>query len=181
MTTLCLLAGLSRGRLSGTKLILLIIEPDRQRHLEDLRRAVEHYVPGVICRAFRERAPAQIAPLGEPGEGVQEEPGVQPTTPDRPEAVAPNPQPLAEPMPTPEAGERPEERTSPAGPAYAASREGPPPLRLTGVDERTPAAGSTSDPDTAVDTDPAEVSEPLTAEELSMLLADDDEDEAQES
>ncbi len=171
MTTLCLLAGASGGKLSGVKLILLILEPARQRHLGELKRAVERYVPGVVCRAYREQEPTQIGPL-EPGEEMA-------ATADPPPAPAPSPPPMPQPMPAPapDVVAAQEERTAEDSAAYAAHRAGPPQLRLAGLDDI--AGEPHSDPEPGFEMEPRGESEPLTAEELAMLLADD-EDEAQE-
>ncbi len=163
MTTLCLLARRVGRRLSGARLILLVIEPQRQRQLNEFLRAVEQYVPGVTCRAYREDGAVTIVPLE--------------TNHARDEAADLS-APAAATTREQEADRSPAEqhRTSPPAPPYpqgeGAAR---PQLRLTAIDD-CPDEGNAAAPERR-ETSP----EPLTAEELSMLLADDEDDvEAQE-
>jgi hypothetical protein len=192
MTTLCLLARPVNGRLSGARLILLVLEPQRQRHLDDLLAALKRYAPGVTCRAYRHDAEVKISPLHvEPREAEAHAPSasshagpgeaVDPRHVDAPAAESSQ---AASPFHTPTSDtgkhdETPELRTPHAAPSYPQQvRGGEPHLRLTAVDD----LADETNPDSADDASRRDLTpEPLTAEELSMLLADDDEDEQAEA
>lgn len=163
MTTLCLLARPAHGRLSGARLILLVIEPERQSRLDDFLSAVERYVPGVTCRAYRQSEPDRITTLEA---GVAHPPSPEPSSDaDAPASLA------IEPAPSRQV-EADEKRTAETQDAYRQGRQtGQPQLRLTVIDGDAEAPTG-EEPERS----DSGLKEPLTAEELAMLLADDEEE-----